>query len=161
MSDLPPFDEAQSRLIDFLSSMAACTKVCWVFREDFYCPDAHQVVVPRQLPSSNSALAMRAYDHGSRMGHGVNLYAAFLHDDYAYCSVLIPQDAEDAERCMISGLTLSCRTPLPRVVQVGAVSWLWRRVASSGYRRQIRFNLSAPLRAAGSSTHAPENSAGV
>ncbi len=158
MSDLPSFDEAQSHLIDFLSSMAACTKVCWVFREDFYCRGAHQVVVPRQLPSSNSALAMRVYEHGSRMGHGVNLHAAFIHDESAYCWVSIPQDAEDAEHCMISGLKLSCRTPLPRVVQVGAVSWLWRRVASPEYRRQIRFNLSTPLRGAWSSTHESENS---
>ncbi len=99
-----------------------------------------------------------AYPLSSRMGHGVNLHAAFIHDESAYCWVSILQDAEDAEHCMISGLKLSCRTPLPRVVQVGAVSWLWRRVASPEYRRQIRFNLSAPLRGAWSSTHAPENS---
>ncbi len=148
MLALPSFDEAQSHLIDFLSPIAACTKVCWVFREDFYSQGAHKVVAPRRMLSSNSALAKHVYEQGARAGHGVNLHAAFVHDDCAYCWVHVPQDEEDAQRCMISGLKLSCRVPLPGVAQVGAVSWLWRRVVSSAYRRQIRFNLSAPLRGA-------------
>ncbi len=147
MPDLPSFDNAQSQLIAFVGAVTPCAKVRWVFREDFYGRNSRQVIVPRNVPSPNSALARRVYEQGARADHGVKLHAEFCHDGCASCWVDVPLDGDDAQERMIAGLKLSYRDPLPLVVQVGAVSWLWHRVVSLGYRRQLRENQFVPLRA--------------
>lgn len=150
MADLPSFDVAQGQLVDCLRPVDTCTRLCWVSREDSHAPDRHHVVVPRHVPSSNSALVRRFYDSGVRAGHGLNLHAAFIHDGCAYCWVDVPSDETGAQYCMLSGLKLSRREPLPTVVQVSACSWLWHRIASRAYRRQVHINKLAPLRSSSS-----------
>jgi hypothetical protein len=102
----PAFDEAVSRLREFIKSQGGTTDLFWIFREDVIVGPNNWIRFP--VPMENAELAAGYYEFGRDQGFGVTLAAHSLVGDRFACYVWVPKDkSEAADRLQAPCLKLS------------------------------------------------------
>lgn len=150
MPEVPSFDDAIVRMLALLRKQGrCCSGVRWVFREEFYRLDRHQVIARASVTTDDDRSARGLYAKGVASGFGCRVFAAFTVDDLVFFWIETCDDPVDAEYRMMpceSGLSVSLLEPLPKAKLVGPLSWAIRRRLSARYRQQLSIDIGVPFR---------------
>jgi hypothetical protein len=135
MDPVPPFPEIEQRLIDFLqravaegsTEIGAAKSAAFVFLEDcVFSARALQIRVP--LPEKNARVAARLTQSPAAQRIGVEVRVLGTLDEVAYCTLYVPESAEDAGDHAIKGLKLAVPTKVaPLRLVTSALVWGFTR----------------------------------
>jgi hypothetical protein len=127
LPDVPEFPRAVAQLQEFLGNEGSLHAPLWVFREDV-ASVRWRIWVRTPLPPANVDRAREFYEQARARGLGVVLGVLCLLQLEPCCYVCWPQDAQEAEYAMLSGLKLTIPHPLLAADAVGnGLSWWFRK----------------------------------